>query len=539
MLSERQGPDMSWQTIRPWLWRAVWTLVAAVAVLLLNQLNLSIVRTALTQAGGRDDVPLILEILDGCGAHIPVPLFWRTPSDTLAACPGPALVRTTAPQGRPFALFVNGRLASARTEAAAVASIGVALRPGSNVIAVYPGGTYLAQPFGTRSPGATMFRPPHYSADAARLWGNVPLLPVAAMAYVSARPPEARPQPLPPLRQLGRWSSYDVYLGPPDTDVELHEGQRILKTDVDPDGLALFWRDDPASAAAPGTEASLSREVTVERQGEGRITVRGTACLPHDHALVAWAKAGALDAPEFFARIAGAHALSWTPFEPSQWPATAPVTLTEAAAEGCDRLAGEYTVTNAILQIDYHRTFLQMPGDRLTVRGFGDTLRVMGRQPDAVDGDAWVWTSGDGRGSPYIVSGPVPPAEVRSTAPPPAATEAERRSGLFSAWRSLPDLLPNLARAVMLGLAAAAPVALIYWAMTKHQAESLLPGRIARARAGLLALLAFMLALAAHPLLLELSRSFAAIPGCGRCWSTKAACGSIPASTRRSRSRCW
>jgi len=508
---------MSWQTIRPWLWRGVWTLIAAVAVLLLSQLHLSIVRTALTQAGARDDVPLILEITDACGRNVPVPLFWHESSAVLVTCPGPAKVRTTAPHEREFALFVNNRLAAARTEAAAVAGFNIALRPGSNQIAVFGRGTYLAQPFASRTTEAAMFRPFHYPASSARLLRSIPLLPVATLAYVSARPAEA-----PPPRLLGRWNSYDVYEDMPDADGVLHEGQVTYTTDAAPDGLALFRRDDAPALSSPRAspspevsllEISLSREITVERRDDGSVVVTGSACLPHDHALIAWARAGALDVPEFIARIAAVTAVGWTTLDPARWPTPARVTLAEAASmDGCDRLEGSYTVANAMIQVNYHRSFLQLPGDRLTVRGFGDALRVSGRPPDRVDGTSWIWTSGDG-GVPFIVSGPVLPAAVRATVPPPATSEAERRTGLFSAWRSLPDLLPNLARAVMLGLAAAAPVALIYWAMTIHQAESLLPGRIIRARAGLLALLAFMLALAAHPLLLELSRSLAGYTG--------------------------
>ncbi|MGG6495357.1 UNVERIFIED_CONTAM: hypothetical protein NY603_20780, partial [Bacteroidetes bacterium 56_B9] len=95
-----------------------------------------------------------------------------------------------------------------------------------------------------------------------------------------------------------------------DTDAELHLDQQILKADTGPDGLALFWHGD-ATTAAPAAEVSLSREITVERDGDGRVTVSGSACLPHDHTLAAWAKAGVLDAPEFISRIAAVRAVSW------------------------------------------------------------------------------------------------------------------------------------------------------------------------------------------------------------------------------------
>ncbi|MGG6548991.1 UNVERIFIED_CONTAM: hypothetical protein NY100_26620, partial [Prevotella sp. 15_C9] len=84
-------------------------------------------------------------------------------SDTLVTCPGPALVRTTAPQGRPFALFVNGRLAGARIEIAAVTTFNVTLRLGSNQIAAFGKGTQLAEPFAARFSELSTYRAPHYN----------------------------------------------------------------------------------------------------------------------------------------------------------------------------------------------------------------------------------------------------------------------------------------------------------------------------------------------------------------------------------------
>jgi hypothetical protein len=93
---------------------------------------------------------------------------------------------------------------------------------------------------------------------------------------------------------------------------------------------------------------------------------------------------------------------------------------------------------------------------------------------------------------------------VAATAPDVQGAQAQ---GVLQYWRSLTDALPSMIQATLWGLAVMLPVALIYWALGRHQSDNPSPEQVQRARNGVLALLYFMAALALQPILLAVSRT--------------------------------
>src|ERR1700678_1940648 len=170
--------------------RLLWVarlLVAITVLLLLVQLHTAIIRTPLTFAGARVDVPLILAIGDLCGSFAPVPPAFA-PNDLeqpRTVCPGPARIVTTAPRGQHVLAFVNGVLIEDRSSEGPVATFDVQLRPGPNEIAVQNRDAYLAYPFLSRYMPAEIGLA-RMSDRFRTLVGFVPRTPVPAVLTVSA-----------------------------------------------------------------------------------------------------------------------------------------------------------------------------------------------------------------------------------------------------------------------------------------------------------------------------------------------------------------
>jgi len=492
-------------SVRRVLWAAS-LLLAATMLLVLVQIHMSILRTALSFAGARLDVPLILAFDDSCNGPLAVPPAFDTERLVHPAkfCPGPARMIATQPRGQHVLLFVNGVFVEDRVGNGPTSTFDVLLRPGPNQISVRPKDGFLAFPYASRGMPADIDGAGAFGLFTTIL-GYVRRPPVPATLNVSAIP-----KPDPTVRLIGTIGSGNAALqilqGLPDQE-EVHIGQAsgTQRAVIGPDGFGLM---PGVIAANPAPISAIWRHLTIRRSESGEVTVTMQACLPADNALVAWARLGSMETPEMVARMTGVQIGTWIGLADPIWKQHRRIKVTEPAQPGaCTQLAGTYAVPQGEIFSHGGTAFPMLPEDSLTIEGFGGLLRVAGRPADtAVEGgSAWHGSAQPENLGEMRLYSQAPDAEPASlSAQGQVQPQAAPNNGLFQAWRSMPEALPSLVRAILLGLAAASPAGLVCWALGRHRPHSPDPGRIDRAQAGVIALLAFMLALAVQPLLLEL-----------------------------------
>jgi hypothetical protein len=425
--------------------------IAAIVVLALIQLHKDIIRTALYQVGLGIDGATLLAARDGCDNMrlLPPALsdLMKVPADAARPeCAQQQDLWVTRPQGDDAILFLNGAFARADSGANRLSVFpAIRLREGDNHLAVYTSDTKLLYPYAWKD-----------KSD------GLALLAVGD-----------------------------------DFATELTQRANSMRMQVPTDTATDVAVADP-----------VNRTLSLTRTPDGTVQVSASACLSPGDPMLGWARNAALQGPEFVARVFMTFIMG-PPVEASapRWRESHPVRLNSALPDqGCRQATTSYAVSQGTVMSA--GSFVSGPGDRLVVGGFSGKLMTLGRGPDAVNDDQFVWKgSADALGNDSVMILTIPEVARQRVQLPEVNQEARQHSNLFAALRNLEDLLPQLLRALFWGLAAAAPVGLIFWAIKKYSptnAEA--KERIRNARQGVLALLVFMLAFALQPLLLAGTR---------------------------------
>ncbi|MEF7613297.1 hypothetical protein V4F39_05185 [Aquincola sp. MAHUQ-54] len=460
-------------------WRALPLLLAGVVLLALFQVHGAIVRQALRLLGVGSAEPTVLMVADGCGHAVWLPpalavLAGQEAAALQSDCAASGQALVLMPKAAEGVLFVNGEPFSGFLTGGRLAWFsGLRWRPGANLVSAWPVDERLRYPLPARgAEGANrqlaVLGSLSHGSDALRALLLVADLQLAAVVAEPARASASAPAPAPAL-------------------------------DVD--------------------EGASGRRLELARDAQGRVAVEAEACLRDGHPVLR--DAPALPGPELLGRLftamvigppRAASDLAWR-----RLPRAA--AGDRAAGSPCTPVRTAYVVEQGEVTLFKSSDFLDRDGDRLVLRGFGDTLRIVGRAPQRVEADTLEWTGApDHPDWQLVILGheaarqAAPAVEAAASAAPPsvaasAAAPAERRQGLLVALADLRHLLPPVWTATAWALAAAAPAALILWALRRGWPAPR-PARVHAAHTGLVALLAFMAAFALQPVLLQLTRLF-------------------------------
>lgn len=439
------------RTFRGRMWRGLELFVAAVVMLALIQLHSDIVRSALSLVG-LEETPTLLAIRDSCGERRWLPPVLagfneRQTEDDHFDCGNSVDLWVIASWAQDTALFVNGVFArSTRALGRLIQFPTVKLREGVNELTVISGEQQLYFPYSGKN-----------MADV--------FLSINAI---------------------------------PEFDRYFRKGAHSIR---------LFRQQKDTTAEQPAVPTRLNLQLTLLQSRD--IEVDAEACLHKDHPALVWMRDEAMRGPEFVAHMFQTIVVSNKPVKLTNpiWKTPFPVTLEPAVDEAeCVPVRTQYVIPDATIfsQSLPGSQFLSAAGHRLELYGFAGTIMNTGRSPDIADADRMVWQGVSGEAArQMLMIFSMPKKGQRPVRPPDA--EPTKRS-IFSAFLGLQNILPQLARALLWGLAAAAPVALIFWAMGRAQTTIVSSGRITRARYGVLALLVFMLAFALYPLLVEVTQ---------------------------------
>lgn len=280
-----------------------------------------------------------------------------------------------------------------------------------------------------------------------------------------------------------------------------------LLTDVDY-ATELNRRPNSTHIVVPGGELTRldvdiprRRKLEVIRAPDGMVQVSASACLALGDPMLDWIRDVSLEGPEFVTRVflmfvVGPAIEAGEPI----WRTHHPVRLiSEESEEGCISVSTDYEVPQGLLA----GSFAPGTGDELVVGGFPVELMINGRSPDSVNEDQYIWRdSASAKDDEGVFILTLPDLGKRPVKLPNRQGNEQEKSNLFVALKNLEKLLPQLLRALFWGLAAAAPVGLLFWSMQRYRSvdqDSI--QRIRSARHGVLALLVFMLAFALQPML--------------------------------------
>lgn len=458
--------------------RALPLLLAGVVLLALFQVHGAIVRKALRLLGIDSVEPTVLMVADGCGHSAWLPPALAVMADQSAsalqsdcAAGGQALV--LMPKPGEGVLFLNGEPASGFMVGSRLAWFpSVRWRPGLNLLSAWPADALMRFPLQARG------------AEEA-----IGQLHVTRNMLASPRSAE---------NARGLLLAYDLKL------------------------VAVVAEPNQQPASEPGLHESPSgRRLELARDREGMVAVKAEACLPDGHPLLH--DASMLPGTELLGRLFTAIAIGPPRLASDMaWRHLPRVTVGERETEGrCTPVRTAFKVEQGEVRLNKTGDFLDRAGDRLRISGFGETLRYLGPTPQHVEADALEWT---GTGEPKAQRQPLAilqrdvtqkalptaGAAAYSSVPPitaSASTSAESRRGLLAALADLRHLLPPVWTATAWALAAAAPAALILWALRRGWPLPR-PPRLQSAHTGLVALLAFMAGFALQPVLLHLTYLF-------------------------------
>jgi hypothetical protein len=505
--------------VRTWLkWgaRGCEILAAATVLLVLMQLHTAFVENALTMMGARTDVPLIVSIKDNCGIK-PVAAAWRAPANpirgTIAVCNDEVQAVTTTPPNEPLILMVNDRpIAAPPTPEPLISFPFVRLRPGINRLFVVDANETVEFPL------VSLYRTLDLDGiDVGRSylstwWAEIPRVVSSFQTRLLLNATSESEQ-----RREGPYPSPDgskwlLVQGRPGDQVRQRPDEKFYGDDIGQDGFAIVHLPSDAPVQPEGRDLGWRRELTLTKNNNQGIDASLMACLAPDHPLIAWSRENQIEAPELIMRLTG-MALS-EPMKLADGLAQDrhPVAPPEQQGES-SCVKAQYSVSNAsLLQLGSpFNSFLRLKGDQLILQGFSGSAPAQGRPPDERGDDRIIWRGNIDAKQPPPRLELIPLVSQAARSPVRALNQPQvastQQQGLWVRSGSLFDVLPNTLQQLLWGFAAAAPVALIYWALGLHRPDSPRRRRIDQARAGLLALLAFMTALALHPVLRELFRS--------------------------------
>lgn len=455
------------------VWRALPLLLAGVVLLALLQVHGAIVRQALRLTGIGSAAPTVLMVSDGCGHSTWLPpmleaLAGDTASKLQADCATSGEALVLMPKSAEGVLFVNGEPASGGLAAGRLAWFtNLRLRPGLNALSAWPADELLRYPMAARGAEGAM----QQLTVMTNLWQD----PAAARG----------------LMQIA--------------DLQMTV---VLAEPVKPSEAMRRQEDD-----------ARDRRLELKRDEQGTVTVHAEACLPDSHPLLR--DKVPLPGPDLLGSLFAAMVIG--PPRPANDLAWRRLPRVEvggrAAGAHCTPVQTTFEVEHGEVGLIKSNDFLDREGDQLLLKGFGDALHLMGRAPRRVEADTLEWSGAAQQRDGVLVileraafrkSALTEGATAASTAAPSAASSAataERRPGLLVALADLRHLLPSAWTATAWALAAAAPAALVLWALRRGWPVPR-PARMQAAHTGLLALLAFMAAFALQPVLLQLSRMF-------------------------------
>jgi hypothetical protein len=464
--------------------------VAGVVLLLLMQVHGAITSTALLLAGLRTDVPAFATIgFSGwngpCRAAIPVsPPFGP---EGIAGCGDRADVQVVLPSGSSVEISNNGIVQRQARDVGPLVSVDdIRLRDGRNVITVanQDGDATGSQSFGMQ----------RYASK----FANIPVInPQSALVVY-------RPWAFGNPQRIAQWNyggrAFELWQGIPQESFGPSRDNRRLGND----GLAVITANLAGAARQDSQlragEAFLSREVVIEKDADGLINVRGDACLPANNVVARWAQFNEISAPELLWTLTGIF-----------------VGGPQGALKGTDRVSTESTPSCVTVHFTFQQrgsylyaggsgsSFLAVAGDRLELKGFA--REVEARPRPTGNSDDMIWN-----GAPELVDRAsllsLQPSSKMVVAGSGLATSAPPPSGLVRAGNRLSTAIagtlsefPPYVVAAVYGLAAAIPIALILWVLYRHRTHFKDEKWALRGIAGLTALIALWLAVAAQPLL--------------------------------------
>lgn len=523
-----------------WIVRGCELLAAAIVLLVLTQLHTAIVQNALTLVGGRTDVPLVDAVKDRCNTQL-VPLAWRSGRtesagagpDAIKVCDNNIEVYATAPLGQFSALLVNDSIVTAEPQprgAPFVVFRTSRLRPGINeLVLLQPTDIYdfpLAAPSGIAGFEYLGGRAGYWRTR----WGRVPIIEASYRTRIVLDSGRAEQSRQGPYTSAEGWS-WMLVQGQPGEAVHSQPHDLIHGETIGPDGFEIVQL-----AQAPGPQQTVPdlawsrRELTLSLENVGTdqkgstnrnqnqyqntaIRAALTACLAPDHPLVAWARENLIEAPELIARLTGFKIGRRLQLSEGIALERNSVTV-EPRNNGapCTLLQAQYAVIDGVIEQALPASFLKLKGDQLVLDGLSSMIRVIGQLPDKREADRMIWYGGASLQKQPPLLQPISSPQTRRllvsrAAPTQPQSSTAQSSGFFERWRRLFEALPGIFQSFLWGFAVAVPVALIYWALRLHRDRNPQPELIDRACAGLMALLAFMTALALQPILFGLTSS--------------------------------
>ncbi len=485
---------------------------AATVLLLILTLHHIIIRNTFTLLGIRSESPLLFMIEDGCGAETLIPAALRDSSagerKPIPVCEDRASFRVTAKSGMDVMLFVNGRMVQRKKSQGLVDFTAVQLRSGLNEISVSGAetkGIQLGFPFPSRTLPLAFSIEGVFSRISTS-FGLFPELPISSSITVEVPQGESPAPRLVRTWQDGKRGWWRLYQGPPGGKVfarntNLPAAEQLFNPSLLLDGFFVRSGLEPEGGGV--TDLSLRRTLEISKKADGLIQVSAGACLPEDHPYARWSRDGTMDGPEFVARLYGTQVANWLAPNNPLWQERRPMRLGKMR-NGCLELSTTYSVPGGHIRHRTSGSFPELPGDELVLTDFDQSLKIEGRPADEAEGSRLVWR---GSTSPGMSGRVALRSSFWETRNKNADSEPTmQKDDIFATWCDLVNLLPKLVRATLWGLATAAPVALMWFALDRYRGDEAIEIQVNRTRAGVMALFALMIALALHPMLVEIVR---------------------------------
>ena len=491
-----------WQLVKT-IGKSAWEpALATLLFLILFEIHGSIIHSALTYAGLRTDVPVVIAVLDRCNNVLALNRTARLldstgTQSTEPGCSGSIFVPVANPVGESVQLFINRTPTATLTGTSQrVIFSDIPVQPGRNLITVAGANARLWLPYG--SP----FAPASFPID----FGDPP--PISSLkdvrrnveaflgAEIALPVPDWEPQ------VLGGWQTpgepkrrWVLTLGAPGSRPDMYVSSTQHGA-FDLSGLDIRPVGDAEAAETGALQApDLSRRLRIARGPDGGLDVNATACLPAASLLVTAARHGGLQGSEFLARVFNTQAGAWGYTKEIRKFQTGTVSINDSSAKSCTELksAFHFPYGEFILQQLELTSFPNLPGDSLTLENAGPDVEVHGRQPDKIDDGKQIWL---GRTSTIegswlgIWSG-------RGRSPMESVTSTDDRGTnvhptFLSQFRGLFYALPGWLVLLLQQLTPIVPLGILLWVLLKHGRDAVPTGVRHRASAALIALMVFV-----------------------------------------------
>jgi hypothetical protein len=456
-------------------------------LVVLTYVSIVIVATAATILGVRTDQPSLLSaqkpwlnsktpVDPACEHKLDLRLVSAFRQEGKVLCEAEANIDFLAPRSTEVVLFVNGKEVASETPSALIGTFSrVKLDPGINIIAIYVRDDLDRY---TRKWLSNSDR--NYAIVSWRLlYGEWPSLHNRDVATVEVL--SERQETIETWTEVGADWKYSLVMGGVGSKVK---GPKYPNNDqrFREDGFAVVALAQPAITST-NLETSF-RTVSVARQSDSSILVAGRFCLPWRHFLIGQAKDARTGAAalEVFERLSGTRISRLADAPPVHW-------RTEGEASPCTVIETQFAAKSLAFRRG-QSTFLEAPGDKLTVVDFGHDSWRGGSKPEA-SANQLTWTgpvdddlaidlgTSVPDDEPDESQGTISRADATGRRPPP--------KDMGEAVSTLPNGLP---RAIVLAAEIGAPlvvVCIIWFAMA--QAGSAGGRRLGSRRIGLRVLL--------------------------------------------------